>query len=93
MYIFDNLKKINFLTKRIYFHDYKKSHIIINKKNNSDSIFVPLSGSLIFSIGKKKIILRKNYALLIKNKVTFSLKSSKSAFVVLANKDYKPRIN
>ena len=89
LHILQDLKKINFSPKRIYFHDYKKNHIIKNKINNSDTIFIPLNGVLNFFIGKKKIILKKNQSLLIKEKVIFDLKSSKSFFVAIANKNYK----
>ena len=89
LHILQDLKKINFSPKRIYFHDYKKNHIIKNKINNSDTIFIPLNGVLNFFIGKKKIILKKNQSLLIKENVIFDLKSSKSFFVAIANKNYK----
>lgn len=89
LHILENFKRFNFTPKRIYFHDYKKNHSIKNKSNHSDTIYIPLNGILNFFIGKKKIILKKNQSLLIKRKVIFDLKSSKSFFVVLANKDYR----
>ena len=89
LYIFESLKKLNFKVNRIYFHDYKKNHLIKNKINNNDTIFIPLKGVLYFSIGKKKITLKKNYSLLIKQNVSFNLKSSNSYFVLLANKNFR----
>ena len=89
LYIFESLKKLNFKVRRIYFHDYKKNHLIKNKVNNNDTIFIPLKGTLFFTIGNKKIILKKNHSLFIKQNVTFDLKSSNSYFVVLANKNYR----
>ena len=91
LHILENFKKFNFTPKRLYFHDYKKNHSIKNKSNHSDTIYIPLNGILNFFIGKKKIILKKNQSLLIKRKVIFDLKSSKSFFVVLANKVYNNR--
>lgn len=91
LYIFQKIKNIKFVVKRIYFHDYKKKHRITNKINNSDSIFIPISGVLNFSISKKKIILKKKNALLIKKNVKFDLVSIKSYFIVLANKDYQSK--
>ena len=89
LHILENFKKFNFTPKRLYFHDYKKNHSIKNKSNHSDTIYIPLNGILNFFIGKKKIILKKNQSLLIKRKVIFNLKSSKSFFVAIANKNYK----
>ena len=91
LHILENFKRFNFTPKRIYFHDYKKNHSIKNKSNHSDTIYIPLNGILNFFIGKKKIILKKNQSLLIKRKVIFDLRSSKSFFVVLANKIYNKR--
>tara|TARA_B100001939_G_C16657528_1_gene494486 strand:- start:34 stop:375 length:342 start_codon:yes stop_codon:yes gene_type:complete len=91
LHILENFEKLNFTPKRIYFHDYKKNHTIKNKSNHSDTIYIPLNGILNFFIGKKKIILKKNQSLLIKRKVIFDLRSSKSFFVVLANKIYNKR--
>ena len=91
LHILENFKKFNFTPKRLYFHDYKKNNSIKNKSNHSDTIYIPLNGILNFFIGKKKIILKKNQSLLIKRKVIFDLKSSKSFFVVLANKVYNNR--
>jgi len=89
LHILEDLKKFKFSTKRIYFHDFKKNHLIKNKINKSDSIFIPLSGVLYFSFGKREISLKKNQSLLIKKNVIFNLKSSKSFFIVLANRSYK----
>ena len=89
LYILENFKKLKFTAKRLYFHDFKKNHLIKNKINNTDAIFVPLSGVLNFSIGKRKISLKKNQSLLIKKNVIFDLKTSKSFFFVLSNKEYK----
>jgi len=89
LYILENFKKLKFTAKRLYFHDFKKNHLIKNKINNTDAIFIPLSGVLNFSIGKREISLKKNQSLLIKKNVIFDLKTSKSFFIVLSNKDYK----
>ena len=89
LHILEGFKNLNFTTKRAYFHDYKKNHSIINKVNKSNSLFIPLSGVLNFSIGINKIKLKKNQSLLIKKKVPFDLKTSKSFFIVLSNKTYK----
>ena len=91
LHILENFEKLNFTPKRIYFHDYKKNHSIKSKSNHSDTIYIPLNGILNFFIGKKKIILKKNQSLLIKRKVIFRLKSSKSFFVAIANKNYKSK--
>jgi|TARA_B110000858_G_scaffold195258_1_gene251247 hypothetical protein len=89
LHVLENFKKFNFTAKRIYFHDFKKNHLIKDKINNADTIFIPLSGVLYFSFGKKRISLKKNQSLLIKKNVIFDLKSSKSFFIVLANRNYK----
>ena len=89
LHILENFKKFKFTAKRLYFHDFKKNHLIKNKINNSDSIFIPLSGVLYFSIGKREISLKKNQSLLIKKNVIFDLKTSKSFFIVLANRSYE----
>lgn len=89
LHILENLKRFNFTPKRIYFHDYKKNHSIKNKVNRADTLFIPLSGVLNFSIGISKINLRKNQSLLIKKKTSFDLKTSKSFFIVISNKNYK----
>lgn len=89
LHVLENFKKFNFTAKRIYFHDFKKNHLIKDKINSADTIFIPLSGVLYFSFGKKKISLKKNQSLFIKKNVIFDLKSSKSFFIVLANRNYK----
>ena len=89
LHVLENFKKFNFTAKRIYFHDFKKNHLIKDKINIADTIFIPLSGVLYFSFGKKRISLKKNQSLLIKKNVIFDLKSSKSFFIVLANRNYK----
>lgn len=89
LHILENFKRFNFTPKRIYFHDYKKNHLIKNKVNRADTIFIPLGGVLNFSIGINKINLKKNQSLLIKKKVPFDLKTSKSFFIVISNKNYK----
>ncbi len=86
--IIHSFNKLKFKIKKIYFHDYKTKHVIENKINNYDSIFMPVSGTLYFSSGKQKIIIKKGNALFVGKKIKFNLKSAKSYFLILSNTDF-----